>query len=81
MLKSTYFQDHSSSEQYTYIGQYIFFFNKNRAWSTSILHTLQDIALSNNLNLYRNFLIGYAFYFKTYYDLFQVPLDDIYVDL
>lgn len=79
MLKSTYLQDHSSSEQYTYIGQY--FFKIKIELGQPLYYTYYNIALSNNLNLYRNFLIGYAFYFKTYYDLFQVPLDDIYVDL
>ena len=43
-----------------------------------MLHILQDIALSKeNLNLLRKFLTGYAFY----YNLFQVPLDYIYVGL
>lgn len=79
MLKSTYLQDHSSSEQYTYIGQY--FFKIKIELGQPLYYTYYNIALSNNLNRYRNFLIGYAFYFKTYYDLFQVPLDDIYVDL
>lgn len=48
-----------------------------------MLHILQDIALSKeNLNLLRKFLTGYAFYYKTfYYNLFQVPLDYIYVGL